>query len=95
MDLGLYHLFLYATILLTAVTTAGILYYLKDRKRRSAGIPDLGDQERLLILEQEIDRMQASLKGLLEEQARLREKVGLPRTKDGTGLEKNQSPRST
>lgn len=87
MDPGLYHLFLYATILLTAVTTAGILYYLKDRKKRTAGIPDIGDQERLLILDREIGRLRDSLNVLLEERARLRERVGLPRTEEGTGAE--------
>lgn len=95
MDIGLYHLFLYATILLTAVTTAGILYYLKDRKKRNAGIPDLGDQERLLVLEQEIGRIRNNLNVLLEEQARLKARVGRSQPEKGTDPPGNQSPRST
>ena len=34
MYMSLYHLFLYATIILSVLTVLGALFYLKDRKRR-------------------------------------------------------------
>ncbi|MHB8422479.1 MAG: hypothetical protein ACYC9S_08580 [Leptospirales bacterium] len=95
MDTGLYHLFLYATILLTTVTAIGILYYLKDRKTRNAGVPDLGDQERLLVLEQEITRMRENLNVLLAEQTKLKARIGQPHLEEKPVTPNNQSPRST
>lgn len=84
MNIGLFHLFLYATIILTALTVAGIYYYLADRKKNRTTLPSLGDHDRLLVLEREIQNHRERLDALVRERdalsARLSGKGGPPAT---------------
>ncbi|OOH83950.1 hypothetical protein BOX30_01665 [Leptospirillum ferriphilum] len=75
MNNGLFHLFLYATIILTAVTGAGIYYFLADRKKNRATIPTLGDHDRLAVLNQEIRRHRETLDMLIREREALSARV--------------------
>ncbi len=95
MDIALNRLFLYATILLTGITAVGILYYLQDRKRRSRALPELGDHDRLAVLEQEITRLSDRLNALQVERESLRDRMTRPETPGDRPGTKDQSPRST
>lgn len=95
MDIALNRLFLYATILLTGITTVGILYYLQDRKRRSRALPDLGDLDRLAVLEREITRLADRLKALEFERDSLRDRMKRSESTEDRPGTKDQSPRST
>ncbi|EAY57772.1 MAG: protein of unknown function [Leptospirillum rubarum] len=72
---GLFHLFLYATIILTAVTGAGIYYFLADRKKNRAAVPTLGDHDRLAVLDQEIRRHRETLDVLIRERETLAARI--------------------
>ncbi len=74
MDQSLYHLFLYATIILTALTVAGLLYFLYDRKRRKAESPDpavLSPVERVAEIDSQIAAFHHRIALLEEEKRRL------------------------
>ena len=74
MDQSLYHLFLYATIILTILTLLGTAYYLSDRKRRLAESPDrqvLSPVERLSEIESQIAAFRRRIADLEEEKKRL------------------------
>lgn len=89
MDLSLYHLFLYATIILTLLTVLGTVYYLKDRARRLAESPshmEMTPAERLADIEGQIASLQRRIADLEEE------KRGLLA---GSGPRSAQEPRST
>ena len=74
MDQSLYHLFLYATIILTILTLLGTAYYLSDRKRRLAESPDrqvLSPVERLSEIESQIAAFRGRIADLEEEKRKL------------------------
>ena len=74
MDQSLYHLFLYATIILTILTLLGTAYYLSDRKRRLAESPDrqvLSPVERLSEIESQIAAFRRRIADLEEEKRKL------------------------
>ncbi len=74
MDQSLYHLFLYATIALTALTVIGILVFLSDRKRRKAENPDpvtLSPVERIAEIDAQIGAFRQRVAALEEEKKRL------------------------
>ncbi|MCL5953165.1 MAG: hypothetical protein M1509_01475 [Nitrospirae bacterium] len=74
MDQSLYHLFLYATIILTGLTVVGLLYFLSDRKRRKAESPDpaiLSPVERLAEIDSQIAAFHHRIAALEEERRRL------------------------
>ena len=75
MDNGLFHLFLYATIILTALTGAGIFYFLADRKKNRAMMPTLGDHDRLAVLDQEIRKHRETLEALIRERETLSDRI--------------------
>jgi hypothetical protein len=95
MDIALNRLFLYATIILTGITGVGILYYLQDRKRRSRSVPELGEHDRLAVLDQEIDRLSGRLDALMAERNALRNRIKGAGAPDNAGGSGDQSPRST
>jgi hypothetical protein len=76
MDNGLFHLFLYATIILTALTGAGIFYFLADRRKNRTSLPTLGDHDRLAVLDQEIRKHRETLETLCRERDALSARIG-------------------
>ncbi len=77
MDQSLYHLFLYATIILTALTVVGFLFYVSDRKRRKAENPDpavLSPVERLAEIDAQIVAFRHRITALEEEKRQLLQK---------------------
>ncbi len=74
MDQSLYHLFLYATIILSVLTVLGTAYYLADRKRRLAENPDhhaLSPVERLSEIDAQIAAFRRRIADLEEEKKTL------------------------
>ena len=74
MDQSLYHLFLYATIILTILTMLGAAYYLYDRKRRLAENPDrqtLSPSERIHEIESQIAAFRRRISDLEEEKKKI------------------------
>jgi hypothetical protein len=70
MDLSLFHLFLYATIILSAITVLGTVFYLKDRKRRlaeSSPHMEMTPAERIGDIEGQIAQLRKRI-ALLEEE---------------------------
>ncbi|MCL4460680.1 MAG: hypothetical protein M1297_03060 [Nitrospirae bacterium] len=76
MDTSLFHLFLYATIVLTALTGAGIYYFLADRRKSRVSTPTLGDHDRLSVLDQEIRKHRETLEALVREREALSARIG-------------------
>ncbi len=76
MDNGLFHLFLYATIILTALTGAGIFYFLADRRKNRSSLPTMGDHDRLAVLDQEIRKHREMLETLIRERDTLSVRIG-------------------
>uniref|UniRef100_A0A7C3QV46 Phage shock protein B n=1 Tax=Leptospirillum ferriphilum TaxID=178606 RepID=A0A7C3QV46_9BACT len=89
MNIGLFHLFLYATIILTALTGAGIYYYLADRKKNRSTLPTLGDHDRLLVLEREIQNHRERLDALIRERDALSARLS---GKDGPQVAPPKTP---
>ena len=74
MDQSLYHLFLYATIILTILTLLGTAFYLSDRRRRLAESPDrhtLSPAERLSEIDAQISAYRRRIDDLEEEKRTL------------------------
>ncbi len=74
MDQSLYHLFLYATIILTILTMLGTAYYLSDRKRRLAESPDrqtLSPSERISEIDSQIAAFRRRIADLEEERKKI------------------------
>jgi len=72
MDLSLYHLFLYATIILTVITLLGTIYYMKDRKRRlseSSSHMEMTPVERITDIDGQITALKKRI-DILEEERR-------------------------
>ena len=74
MDRSLFNLFLYATLILTALTLLGTAYFLRDRARRRGESPshmEMTPAERLADVETQIASLERRLAALKDERAHL------------------------